>query len=453
MLPDTDIIVSIPRTGREDVPWVVLAGDEPQILESYFCSTIAARGHATFVTAIRPAMVQLVGEPGWFCEPGRSILICGDAGRARDWIEHLVIRHGGKLKPIKGRPGFTVRIAKRKRRRLALLFIAMGAFVALLKEKGLYGGPNPMLIDDWDAMSAAQQAAIRLATPKKPGTEPRFRNDVGRFFRFPFEVWIPVRTSDVRWFVRLRTMVVQAAKYGSIELYVWIVGVTGCRPGEPQWITFGAWWEPGKGYGQRVMLRSKGDDGEPEKEGFLVRQLVAMLEAYIEGERLLLDPLRRGMDHWRDLGRRADEGCEKARRELETTHVLLNSEGRRLTYAVIWYHIDSLFEDGKRNPVSLHWLRHEFVFNRMREIDRVADPAVRVTQREELCAYMGWASGEIMLECYDAFHQKSALRLAYIAFGERREKASRTLASPCANDDEDLETMAPMLGMIAAAAA
>lgn len=247
--------------------------------------------------------------------------------------------------------------------------------------------------------------------------------------------------------------VAQAGKYGSIELYVWIVGVTGCRPGEPQWITFGAWWETGKGFAHRVMLRNKGDDGEPEKEGFIVRQLIAMMEAYVDGERLVLDPRRRGMDHWRDLGRRADEGCKKARSELDATHILLNSEGRRLTYPVVWYHLDTLFDMDKRNPCSLHWLRHEFVFNRMREIDRIADPAVRQTKREELCAYMGWASGEIMLECYDAFHQKGAIRLAYIAFGDRREESSRNLSRPCANDDEDALTMSPMLGVIAAAAA
>ena len=266
-------------------------------------------------------------------------------------------------------------------------------------------------------------------------------------------MWIPVRTSDVRWFVRLRTMVAQAGKYGALELYVWIIGVTGCRPGEPQWVTFGAWWEPENGFGHRIRLRNKGDDGEPEKDGFLMRQLVAMIEGYVNGERMLLDPLRRGMDYWRDLGRRADEGCAKARRELDATHILLNGEGRRLTYPVVWYHIDTLFDADKRNPCSLHWLRHEFVFNRMREIDSTADPAVRQTMREELCAYMGWASGEIMLECYDAFHQKSAVRLAYIAFGERREETTRKLGMPSAHDDEEALTLSPMLSFIAAAAA
>jgi hypothetical protein len=453
MLPTRLSNVTIPRTGCDDVSFVALANGEPLLLETFFCHTMAARGRATFITALRPAMVQLIAEPDWWCEPGRPILICGVETRARGWIEQLVIRSGGRLKPIKGRPGFTVRIAKRKRRRLALLFIAMGAFVALMKEKGLFAGPNPLLIDGWDEMTAADQAKIRLASPVHHKSK-FYRADIGRFFRFPFQVWIPVRTSDVRWFGRLRALVRQAAKYAAIELYLWIVGVTGCRPGEPQWITFGAWWESGKGFDRLLKLRNKGDDGEPEKDAFLIRELILMLELYVNGERLTLDPLRRDLDYWRRLGGLKDEGCEAARLELNQTHILLNSEGRRLTYTLVWYHVDTLFDRTKPNPASLHWLRHEFVFTRMREIERIKDPALRATKRDELCAYMGWATGELMLECYDAFNQKHAVRLAYISFGERREKkAMRETGKADNDDDEDLLTLAPMLGVIMAAAA
>jgi hypothetical protein len=133
---------------------------------------------------------------------------------------------------------------------------------------------------------------------------------------------------------------------------------------------------------------------------------------------------------------------------------MLNSMGHRLTYTLVWYHIDKLFDPSKPNPMTLHWLRHEFVFTRMREIERIKDPAVRATKREELCAYMGWATGELMLECYDAYHQKHALRLAYVSFGERREKASAKMAGVADNDDdEDAMTLAPMLNLIMAAAA
>lgn len=437
----------VPRTGNRSAPWVVLRDGAPLILESVFCIVMSGRGKLTFVTAIRPAVAELVVEPGWTTDDGRPVLLTPSA---RGWVEGLVKRRGGRLKTIKGRGGFTVRIAKRKRRRLALLFIAMGAFTALMKEIGIATGQNPMLLDGWEEMSPSDKRAI-ASGGRRHREEPtrRFRADIGRYFRFAFETWIPVRTSDVRWFVKLRNMVRAAAKYAAIELYVWIVGASGCRPGEPQWLTFGAWHRKGMGFGTRLKLRSKNDDGEAEKDACISHAALELVLAYADGERKRLDPLGRGMEYWRECARLSEAGCTKARAELHATPVLLNSEGRRLTYAVVWYHVSSLFQG--KNPVTLHYLRHEYVFVEMRRIEKIEDEAARATAKEELCAYMGWASGEAMLACYDAFHREVQRFVNYVAHADRRETETLRLEEPWDEADldeadlDDAETLAPML--------
>ena len=438
--------VTISRTGDPRCRFVVAEGegegggrDADWLVESIVCRRIDARGGSTFETAFRPALTVIFNHPGYRDEDGRPRIASDDLAVSRGFVEQLIRDNGGRLAPLKGgRPGCSVKAKKKHRRRLALIVIALGALLAELKAMGVFTGPNAILLEDWDDLPEAEKARQLREEARSRPWQKRFARDVGRFYRFGFEVWIPVRTSDVRCYERVVAFARKVIRLAAIELYVVLIGKTGCRPGEPQWFTFLDWFSKRFGwFSHGVKLRNKGDEGESEKDGILDTIALALAHAYVDGERKRVDPKKRGMAEFRALAEQTRSRDPKvaaaARAELGSAHVMLNGAGRRLTYKLVWHHL-SRFLGERNDEATMHWLRHEYVFTEMREIEALTDKAEQELRRRDLCAYMGWKTGELMLECYDAYERDRRKTVHTLEHQERRAAEERARANP-ANDN------------------
>jgi len=422
----------VAATGRTDVPFVVVRDGAVDIELSVFVSRLAGRGWTTFTSSYKSAIADLLNRPGAIDPLTGRLHLLGDVGVARAFVEALIKSLKGRLKRIGARrEGWRIVISGKGGRRVSLLLIVMGALIAVLRDCGLFEGQSPLDVRDWHLKTVEERAAFAAATadPKRKGT---FTRDVGRYFRCAWHLWIPQRTSDVRWFNAIMAALERLDVPEAVVLYVLLQGTCGCRPGEPQWLTFGAWLKEGL-FGNRIMLRNKGSDEAAVKEAMITAAVIARIERYVDGARRLLDQKGRGMSHFRALAAKARMGDVDAQTELDATHVFLNTEGRRLTYDIVWYHTRTAFVAADI-PATLHWLRHEYVFHRMRAIELIPDEAERLSRREDLADYMGWLSGPELLACYDAYARARRKLEQELAHMERRETAMDDRVREHAND-------------------
>ena len=392
-----------------DVPIVVFRDGVHDIGLSDALSRCAIEHPGSFKSAVRSAIARVMSLPGFFSTRGLPILVEGTAA-ARGFVEQMVRSFRGTLKPLKGgRPGFSVRFPRAMQHRGETMFQAMAMLIRMLKACCIYLGPDPLELENWHGLDEAQRACIAAEMRKTAPAARKFLRDVGRFYRFAFRLWIPVRTQDVRWFGRIREAL-RPAPVG-VWVYVLVQATSGCRPGEPQWATL---WDYLVAEAEFViMLRNKGWGDEADKKGLLTHKVRAEeVDPYVDGRRRELDPKRRGLVYFRGLmalvvagkrrGATKDDkaAATAAEAELRTAPLVLNDHGRRLTCRMVQHHCSRHFGD---IPATPHWLRHEFVFNHLRLIDRILDEAEKKLKRSALAAYMGWSSAEEMLACYDAY--------------------------------------------------
>ncbi len=449
--------ITIERTGDPSCAFAVMDTDAPWLVESMACNRMHGRGTTTFLTALRAPLTIIFNHPGYLDDKGGRRIASPDLSVGRSFVEELIRDNGGRLKRLRGgRPGFSVRAQKRKRRRLALIVMAIGALVTELKDMGIFLGTNPILLEGWEGLDEREKVSRQRKEANSRPWQKRFVADTGRFYRFGFDIWVPVRTSDTRCYQRILAFARKVVKHAAIELYVMFIGKTGCRPGEPQWFTFRDWFTKRHGwFSHGAMLRSKGDDGEPDKEGLFDSALIAHVIAYIDGERKAADPQKRGMVEFQALAKLAGgrdlEKREAALAELGSAPLILNSQGRRLTYATLWHHLKAYLGD-RNDEATLHWLRHEYVFTQMRRIEALTDKAEQERERRDLCAYMGWRTGEAMLECYDAYEASRRKNVNTLAHMEKRAKEEKQRVAH-ANDNRAVPTSSPALDQMFAAAA
>ena len=453
---------SIERSSDEGLPYIAYEGDGVLIAETLIFCHLAHRGMRTFQSALKSPLTHLINHAEYRGLEGKPKLLSHDLTVSRSFIERIIKDGGGTLVPLRGGGlGFRIKVPRRKRNRLKLMVLAMAAYVAAMRHLKLSEAPDGLLLDGLELETeAARNARTRSQNTFDRWGRKRFIRDTGRFYRFPFELWVPKRTSDTRCFDDLVKAVRKAARYVAIELYISIVRSSGCRPGEPQWFTFLHWRSDEHGwFGQDLLLRNKGDAGEAEKDALIERWLVELLIAYIDGERRRLDRHDRDMKAFRALTVVADGddavAAARARAELFAAPVLLNSAGRRLTYAVVWHHVDAaktmLAEDGHAIAATLHYLRHEHVFFEMRRIEKIPDEATREQALEDLCRYMGWTSGLLMIECYDAYESKRRVRETRLKVMDSRAAAEAHRQGP-ANDNAVPIRVTPALGAMFVAA-
>ncbi|UAJ10645.1 hypothetical protein [Polymorphobacter megasporae] len=431
--------VEIIRTGIPDVPVVVIVDGKPRIDLSDAISEYATENFDTFVSSMRASFMALLKVPGFFLPCGKLVITAG-VSKARAFAERLVKDMDGSIKNLKGgRPGKSILLSDEFHSIGEKLFRAMAALMTMLRRGGITDCPNWTELQGSSDLTEAQRALISAQSHQNnPAIKPYMRRDTLRYYRFPARLWIPARTQDVRW----ASEVMKALKDAplAVFLHVLIQATSGCRPGEPQWITF---WDLLKGeeFGG-VLLRNKHQGTIAAKKGALGPALLEMCSKYVDTVRLGLEP-GRDMAYFRRLASLATRGSTstKDRRaaivELKSTPILLNQNGDRLRYKSVWRECRKLFGD---IPATLHWLRHEFVFNRLREIEKIPDQRLQNLHRRHLVLYMGWRSEEQMLACYDAYHRQRMIletTLAHIAtvdFG-----ISRILS----NDDADRPAISP----------
>lgn len=383
--------VWVAHRGKADVPFV-----------SFLATEIAAKLSRASARFYMTALRHIVNDEAFLAADGtpRFAIDCETARRA---IEAMLRRMGAVVIDIAERRGGVRVRHTEKHEKVSLILCALEKVMMVLLRAGILKGQNPLKIDGWDDLTPAQKAVIQaLSKQGRPDKASEHRRDTGRFYRMPFKRWTPVRTNDVRWSERVRERLAGTVPE-SVLACVLLIIEGGPRGGEPPVATMWGWWKGSK-FGRKVRIRSKGHGEGEVKDVTITATLWAMIVRMVDGWRKVRDGLSRGMDHFRRLGRLADKGDKAAEAELRAARLFLNPRGRPLTYDLLRYYFNARVRREGEDTVTLHWLRHEKVFRRLREIDAM-DVSPRERRRLRLHfvrKVMMWAS-ERMLLCYDAY--------------------------------------------------
>jgi len=169
----------------------------------------------------------------------------------------------------------------------------------------------------------------------------------------------------------------------------------------------------------------------------------ALLLAYIDGARLRDAGDGLDMEQLTALGRRADRGDREAIRRLKAARLIVNTRGGAMTYDNLRMHVTPVMR-AAGIPATLHWIRHEYVFRRLREIDAMTvDTPVWHEERRALARYMGWRSGTLMFEVYDAFERERSAHAGAAEYASRLDR--EVTASQRAEDGDDDVVAAPLV--------
>lgn len=397
------VMIEFTETRHPIVPVVIVRHGQQDHHLTRICSWVVREEMAATtrrqVTSDLKATLEM---PGMIDPLTGQVAILGPG--AREYVKAAIKRHNGRLVKCTGRSGYRVKgghealIARRLR--------TMCRVVEAANDNGVYDGPNLLLVDGLKDLTRAQGWAFRKGRLTKGGEE--FELDIGLYFRPPSLSRAP-NGDEVRWgaqaLAALQARIgLDRAPMSAVSEVCYTIVSAGCRPGEP-FVPMRCWQI--HGFGRTLMLPNKHDGPGFGKRGILDASGPERFEAYVEGERRRNDPAGRGMAHFRELDRIArgdDAGAAAAAiAELEATPLFLNSWGGALTYAVFRHHYVRVCAP-LGIPTRIHLLRHEYVFRRMRAIeDKELSPAVERRQRRALASYMGWRTGEAMLEVYDSF--------------------------------------------------
>ncbi len=417
-------VVRYELTGDPDTPVLMFADDLPLLDESVMASAMAEDiGARTLPGYMSAVLWALRAAHAFDSETGRAKLIA-EARRARQFVNRMLRESGCKLRRLRGRGGYSVKNAEQQGSIEARL-TALRKFVDQGFELGLMHGQRPFELDGWRGLSDAARALIRSRSPETAASQGKFKVDTGRYYRTPYCEWVPPRTSDVRWLTEILRVLKEGGKGEYLTLPVEAAGCTGGRIGEI--LDFNAWgWFKYSQFGPEIGLRNKRQGDLERKRQALSTVCHAKLEKWFDGWRHDHDPRAYTMEKLRDLGRRYRSGSKEEKQaikaELRSIRIFINSRGDGLTYANLTDHVRPLLRKAGI-PATLHWIRHEYVFRRLREIDAMnCSRILWDAERKALADYMGWASGVAMFEVYDAYERARAAHAGAAGFAERLEE-------------------------------
>ena len=431
-------------TNDLDDPVVILADALPMLDESLAGSLLfhdvsksTARGNLSAVLGVLRADGSYDGKTG------RAKIFSADAGR--QFLNRLLRRSGCEVRGIRNRGGKRVSHPERP----GWLDHTLGSvrtFVEQLYKAGVLEGQRALDVDGWHLRDAGQRDGFRRNAIRSAASAAAIVRDTGRYYRTQFIAWVPPRTSDTRWLSAMLKALRDALKDDCVILPVELAGCTAARIGEVLDSLLWDWWRASK-FGNEIFLRNKGGGDARRKRQHVSDAVRALLVAYIDGARLR--DARDGLDMTAlfDLGRRADRGDRAAMRALKSARLFVNTRGGAMTYDNLRLHLKPVLL-AAGIPATLHWIRHEYVFRRLREIDAMdIGVAAWKAEREALANYMGWRSGTAMFEVYDAFERdrsahagaaEYAQRLALDVTASQRAEAGdeECEAAPLVDDEE-----------------
>ena len=370
----------------------------------------------------RSALSGLLNRPGMLVrtEGGWVPAIVLSVKVARRATENALALAGATKKKITARGGFAVKHPT-DRTKLGRQVAAGRKVVDARMRLGLSHGQNFAELDGYHDLTEAERAVMSAKAHKgRPGTSRDFRIDTGARWCFG-RTHHRLRTE----YVFSRSAMLEAAKHlpPVAQLPLRLIAENALRGDrEACGLTmYGIHVERGF---ERPMVRSfnKGDGDEPSKTCSLTSELWSELLGYIDGDRRRYDPKGRGLASFEDLSRRAAAGDVRAEKELRRTPVFLVRGGGAMTRAnLMKTYLRPAFR-AAGIECALHQLRHEYVYDRLREIESmVVSKAEKARLEEELARFMGWSSTK-MLEVYDAFERARRALEHQLEFQKRRSQ-------------------------------
>lgn len=433
-------------TNDVNDPVVVLADDLPLLNEGLAGSLSyleVAKG--TGISRMSTVMGVLRAD-GAYDENGRLKLF--NSGSGRLFMNRLLRDGACDVQTIKKRGGKLVSHEERDSYYDHML-TSVRAFIETLYGEGVLAGQRALDLDGWHLLNDREKAQFQRQALKSSAAAAAYVCDTGRYYRSPYLPWSAPRTSDTRWLKPILEALRAAKKNDCVIIPVEMAGCTAARIGEILDALLWDWWRASK-FGNSIFLRNKGGGDARRKRQHLSDAVRAILIAYINGVRLsdACDCLN--MEALVALGKRADRGDREAIRMLKAARLIVNTRGGAMTYDNLRMHITPVIRNAGI-PATLHWIRHEYVFRRLREIDAMhIDSPMWHAERFALAKYMGWRSGIAMFEVYDAFERERhahagaaefADRLARDVTASQRQEAGEDdiEAAPLVHDDEPAE--------------
>ncbi len=384
----------------------------------------------------RTALTRAINRPGGLIETDEGwmpFMLLLNVSRVRLIAERLMREAGAKLTRDKQRGGFIVKHGAH-RTRIGRETNAMRTHRNAQRKLSLIDGQNPFELDGYDDLPDADRAVMTARSKFRAGGEKRadFRYDSGAQYRFG-RTQHRLRTDQVR----SRAAMLAAAKDQPLvaRLILQLIAELALRADrEACGLTMYCIHVVSGFDNPRLRAFNKGDGLEPSKDCDLAIGTREMLLGYIDGDRQAYDRKGHGLADYKELSRRAHLGDAEAERILRAEPVFLVRGGGRMTRAnLMKSYLGPAFE-AAGVPGGLHRLRHEYVHDRLREIEGMGLTASGLAAEEtNLAKFMGW-SGTSMLAVYDAYERWRRALEANAEFHERRERgvliAQNTRVSP-----------------------
>lgn len=427
-------------TQNVDDPVVILADDLPLLDEGLAGSLLYAEvAPATARSRLSSVMGILRAEGAYDERTGRLKIF--DPGSGRSFMNRFLRRAGCEVHGIRNRGGKRVSHPERDSY-FDHMLTSVRAFVETLFTADVLKGQRALDLDGWHLRDPLDRAAVQRAALRSTAAANAIVRETGRYYRSPYLPWAAPRTSDTRWLRQILEALREAGKADCVIIPVELAGCTAARIGEVLDALLWDWWRASK-FGNEIFLRNKGGGDARRKRQHISDAVRALLLAYINGPRLRDAEDGLDMDALVALGRRADRGDREAIRKLKAARLIVNTRGGAMTYDNLRWHVTPVMRRAGI-PATLHWIRHEYVFRRLREIDAmIITVPMWHEERRALARYMGWRSGTLMFEVYDAFERERSAHAGAAEFSGRLDHD--VTASQRAEDGDDEVLAAPLV--------
>lgn len=406
-------------TNDIDDPVVILADDLPLLDEGLAGSLMYLEVAKTTGLSRLSTVVGVLRANGAYDEQnGRLRLFESASGRA--FMNRFLRRGKCHVGLIRNRGGRLVSHPERDAYYDHML-TSVRAFVETLYGAGVLNGQRALDIDGWHLESNISRSQIQRWALRSTAAIAAIVRETGRYYRSPYQPWAAPRTSDTRWLKPILEALRAAGKPDCVIISVEMAGCTAARIGEILDALLWDWWRASK-FGNSIFLRNKGMGDARRKRQHLSDAVRTLLIEYINATRLSDAGDCLDFAAFKAVGKQADCGNREAIRKLKAARLIVNTRGGVMTYDNLRMHVTTVIRKAGI-PATLHWIRHEYVFRRLREIDAMhIETPMWHAERFALAKYMGWRSGTAMFEVYDAFERERHAHAGAAEFSDRLDR-------------------------------
>jgi integrase len=306
-----------------------------------------------------------------------------------------------------------VAITAGTRSTLRIFLAALKMFYQIMRQRDLYGFPNPLV----DPMSATIAAAIahlereeaeQQAPPmpqesgvEAPKNKPSHRL-TDNYYKLERDEWVPRIIDDPK----LPGLILEGGQQLSLkytrqrdEVVTWLLFDTGARVSEICGLMLGDW--AALGTHRSALAFSKGSFGRRVKTISFYDDTVVLLKRYFDEERMRFDP----------YGYRLEDYLMLARRklvDLQTIPLFLSTQGTQLTPKAYREHYWNRACAEAAIEADVHQARHWHVTLEVRDIYETSKSKEEIERRlRGVIEYMKWRSEETLAAYQHYFDEKA----------------------------------------------